>query len=433
MDVFSYLLAKKSSGGGGGSTAIEEKDVNFYDYDGTLTNSYTKDEFANLSALPSNPSHEGLTAQGWNWELAEAKTYVATYGGLDIGQIYVTDDNSTRIYIELFENALSPRVGFAINGTATIDWGDGNTENVTGSSTTYPSSYQHTYASAGKYAIKITSDTQIYIIGYDGNKNYSKFIWNNGSSSDDNMIYSGAVDKIELGSNVIIGKNAFASMRNLKTINIPNNSQTLGEYAFRGCASLKQINLPKNATIGQQCFNMCYSIKHICFPNTITTITTLSCSGTNELKRIYIPSSVTTINSSAFSSAYCTKIIIPNSVTSIGNSAFANNLDIREIKLGENITNLGSEMFRYNYGLTKVVMPKNITELKEYTFNNCYALCIVDFSKAESIPTLANTSNVFYNNNSALKIIVPDSLYEEWKTTANWSSYASKIVKASEV
>ena len=438
-DMYLYDLSNNAwnkietgGGGGGGSTTIEEKDVNLWDYDGSLVKSYSRNDFLALTSLPSNPSHEGLTAQGWNWELAEAKTYVATYGGLDIGQTYVTDDNSTRIYIELLEGALKPYLGFAINGTATIDWGDGNTETVTHNSTSTVYSNQHTYASAGKYVIKITSDTQIYLIGTSYN---TKFIWNNesGSTKERNYIYSGAVYKIEIGNNVVLGDYALAEMKNLQIVNIHSYSNAIGQYAFKGCTSLKQINLPKNTTIGQYCFNMCYLIKHICFPNTIATIPTLSCSSINRLERIYIPSSVTTINSQAFSSSLCNNIILPNSITSIGDNAFSSNSNMREIILGENITTLGTDIFRYNYGLTKVVMPKNVTELKANTFYSCYSLCIVDFSKAESIPTLANTSNVFYNNNSALKIIVPDSLYETWKTTANWSSYSSKIVKASEV
>ena len=51
---------------GGGSVSAPRKDVNFYDYDGTIVASYTTAEFANISALPANPSHTGLTAQGWN-------------------------------------------------------------------------------------------------------------------------------------------------------------------------------------------------------------------------------------------------------------------------------------------------------------------------------------------------------------------------------
>ena len=52
---------------------IEEKDVIFIDYDGTIVYSYTAEEFANLIALPDNPTHEGLVSQGWNWTLSDAK------------------------------------------------------------------------------------------------------------------------------------------------------------------------------------------------------------------------------------------------------------------------------------------------------------------------------------------------------------------------
>ena len=65
---------------------VLKKDVNFYDYDGTLVTSYTKTEFLSLSAMPDNPSHDGLTAQGWNWSLNDAKTYVTANGKLDVGQ-----------------------------------------------------------------------------------------------------------------------------------------------------------------------------------------------------------------------------------------------------------------------------------------------------------------------------------------------------------
>ena len=51
--------------------------------------------------MPANPTHTGLTSQGWNWTLANAKTYVSTYGSLNIGQMYVTDDGKTRLYLTI--------------------------------------------------------------------------------------------------------------------------------------------------------------------------------------------------------------------------------------------------------------------------------------------------------------------------------------------
>ena len=50
----------------GGSSEFHKPQVYFYDYDGTLLYTYTREEFLALSSLPANPDHstEGLTAQG---------------------------------------------------------------------------------------------------------------------------------------------------------------------------------------------------------------------------------------------------------------------------------------------------------------------------------------------------------------------------------
>ena len=83
-----------------------EKDVNFIDYDGQILYSYTAQEFLNLTELPENPIHIGLTSQGWNWTLSDAKAYVTIYNKLWIGQMYITSDGKTRIYIHLDDGIL---------------------------------------------------------------------------------------------------------------------------------------------------------------------------------------------------------------------------------------------------------------------------------------------------------------------------------------
>ena len=51
---------------GGGSV---DAGVQFIDYDGSIVETWAASEVAGKTALPSNPSHTGLTAQGWNWSL----------------------------------------------------------------------------------------------------------------------------------------------------------------------------------------------------------------------------------------------------------------------------------------------------------------------------------------------------------------------------
>ena len=121
---------------GGGSATASKSSVNFYDYDGTLLHSYSKDEFLALSALPDLPTREGLTCQGWNYTLAKAKEYVTSYDILDIGATYITDDGKTRLYIKIAANGrMNVPLYFSqtVANGVTIDWGDGSaTQTLTG-------------------------------------------------------------------------------------------------------------------------------------------------------------------------------------------------------------------------------------------------------------------------------------------------------------
>jgi hypothetical protein len=155
-----FITAINNISGGGDSNPVAElKDVNFIDYDGTVRYSYTTAEFIALSELPANPTHSGLTAQGWNWTLVAAKTNVMNYGGpLTIGQLYTTSDGKTRIYVHLDEGCTSPYLGLAPNGTVIVDWGDGSaTTSLTGTSLSVTKwTPMHTYPRAGGYVITLT-------------------------------------------------------------------------------------------------------------------------------------------------------------------------------------------------------------------------------------------------------------------------------------
>ena len=139
--------------------------VNFYDYDGSVVASYTKDDFLALTELPANPSHEGLTAQGWNYNFADAKAYVTTNGSLNIGQMYVTSDGKTRIYITLPEGRISPILQLYLNANSEldIDWGDGGSHSTFTSTSADYVSERHNYATAGDYVIAITVTTGSFI------------------------------------------------------------------------------------------------------------------------------------------------------------------------------------------------------------------------------------------------------------------------------
>lgn len=85
----------------------------------------------------------------------------------------------------------------------------------------------------------------------------------------------------------------------------------------------------------------------------------------------------------------------------------------------------------YTCQVNYLKLPSTITAINgSYVFYNWYG-SVVDFSRHTFIPSLER-AGAFGNTRSSLRIVVPDALYDGWISATNWSSYAAKIVKASE-
>lgn len=136
----------------GGAEETPESDVNFYDYTGFRVASYTIAEAKALTTLPTPPSHDGLTFQGWNWTLADIQSYNRRF--IDIGANYAPTDGKCHIKVHIpydnFEFALSTSRG--VTTATTFDWGDGTTS-AWAANLTY-----HTYTQAGDYDITVYPD-----------------------------------------------------------------------------------------------------------------------------------------------------------------------------------------------------------------------------------------------------------------------------------
>ncbi len=370
---------------GGGVVEAEEKDVNFYDHTGFRWYSYTKSEFLALESMPANPEIEGLTAQGWNWSFQDAQDYVEEYGGLDIGQTYITDDGKTRIYIELDDYRKEPYLGFGVNGTATVNWGDGNTETITGTSATTTIYTQHTYSTGGKYVISIGSESQIMLGGGYGTTRILTG-GNSGSASSIDEFYARKIKKIELGSNLVLYRSIVAY------------------------SNVTSINMPKNIVLndsGNQFISSTASgskIKCIIFPDGLTDTYE---SRSFEAQRVILPNSIKPFLRQSNIQTSLNTIYIPSQVTRL-------------------LVNACNSRYDASY----IVVPNSVTELNNQCFGNLYGTKVFDFSHHTSIPTLTTTS--FANIPSDCKIVVPDDLYSTWLTTSNWSTYSSNIISKSD-
>ena len=273
-DGFKAAVEGIQTGGGGGTTSdVTMKDVNFYDYDGTLVASYTLAEAQALTTLPDVPTHDGLTCQGWNWTLADIK---ALGRAVTVGAMYITDDGKTRIYIHLEEGRTSPKLGCCPNGTVTVDWGDGTTpDTLTGTSvSTVKWTPTHEYGAAGDYVIKLSVSGSVSFAGINSLNQYSYLLRYSSGADLRNQVYQSALQKVEIGDGVtLISSFAFARCYSLSSITIPGSVTSIGGFAFQNCYSLLSITIPNGVTsIGNNAFQNCYSLSSITIPNSVTSI-----------------------------------------------------------------------------------------------------------------------------------------------------------------
>lgn len=287
--------------GGGEAESVKGKAINFYDYDGTIRYSYTLEEAQELNALPEGPTHDGLVFDGWTHTLEQVK---AAKIMLKVGATYATDDGTTRIYIRLEDGRTSPRLGLGINGTVSVDWGDGTTEDIiTGTSiSTVKYTYMHNYAAAGDYVIRLTVSGSAQIFG-DSNM-YSYLLIYSTQHDERNYVYKNAIRKIEIGNGINIGNYAFGTCNSISTIAIPNSVKTIGEYAFYNCNALENVIIPNSITdIGSYAFRIT-SLKNIIISNNITTIAANTLNNCSALPNVIIPNGVSTIENYAFYNDY---------------------------------------------------------------------------------------------------------------------------------
>ena len=407
--------------GSGGSAAIKN-DVTFYDYDGTIVASYSASEFASLSALPANPSHAGLIAQGWNWSLSDAKTHVAKYSELNIGQMYVTQSGATEIDVEMHELRLDPILTICVNGSITVDWGDNTTpDTVTGTSTSIRLEVPHTYASEGNYTISILA-TGNNKYGFYGSTSY--LILRKNTNQNENRVYANSVKRVRIGNNAEIKDYAFNSCYSLSSIAIPNGITSIGSNAFVSCYKLSSITFPDGITsIGGQMFSSCYSLSSVIIPDGITGIGYQAFYYCYSLLSITIPDDVTSIGNNAFNYCYSlSSITIPDNVTSIGNTAFGSCVSLSSITIPDSVTSVGGSTFSYCYSLPSITIPDSVTSIGASAFQNCNGV-----KEYHILPTAVPTggATMFFGMSSDAVIYVPKGHLNDYQTATNWSTYAS--------
>ncbi len=427
----------------GGGTEAPENDVEFIDYDGTIVYSYTAQEFLALTEMPANPTHEGLTAQGWNWSLADAKTYVGDYGGLVIGQMYITDDGKTRVYLSVAKGATeNVYLSLKLNGTVVVDWGDGDTSTLTGSNYATKSA-SHTYQAPGDYIATLTpSGASSEIMAGDEGSRCTFFTTGDANRSSG---YALNITKIELGVGwrTSVARYLFSGLSSLRSISLPDYITSFSDYVFYACYTLRAVVLPKNATsLGNNFLSNSTNLERVSIGKDVQTIGG-GCFSNGGLLKIYLSPLVTNLPDNVFNQCRLRGITIPSSVTSWGTNTFRNNTMLNKITihsntvggnafygvtsfqtvdLKEGVQTIGSGAFQNCRGICSITFPSTLTQVGSMAFNACGALSVIKFIPAT--PPVLSSSSDFFNIAQGCKIYVPysedHSILNAYKTATNY-------------
>ena len=283
-----------------------------------------------------------------------------------------------------------------------------------------------------------------------------------------------------------IGEYAFAGCTYFNPSSLPSSITSIGDYAFYNSRLTSLTSLPNGVTsIGTYAF---YSTKVnlTSFPSSLTFIGAYAFFGCQNLVGSFtMPSSVTTINSDAFSACnYITSMDLSGctSMTKIKDSVFESCVRLSSVTLPSSVTEIGSYAFRYCISLGSFSCNNAITKLGTYVFNggggyamilrtvslpnlsasalsyvfggtdaskackqlefvdlgsaqsissscfaNCYALTTLVLRRTGAVCSLGS-SNAFTNtpmsgyNSLTGTVYVPSALISTYQTASNWSA-----------
>ncbi len=462
--------------GTGEATVIETSVVSadyvtFYDYDGTVLYSYTKEEAAALEALPDLPSHDGLAAEGWNYTLDEIRSGAPA----DVAASFMTDDGATRFYItvsDTIRSSLSLRISCTDAGGVSIDWGDGSgAETLTSTEETV---YTHEYSAVGDYVIYVTANSGTWrLIGESIDAGGSAFGYTTTSVAQ--RIYPNMLTRAEFGSGVEeIGDYSLSWCGNLETVTFPTGIVYIGEYALRCCYSLKFLGIPRGVkSVGTYLCAYCEGLAAISFPPTLTELSermcyscisllrvtppegvtsfgTLSFYGCSLLRECYIPSTVLSLENYSFEACYrlqsvhlsenltscgtycfhgCRSIFsisFPDSLLTIDDYTLYGGSMLSYLHLPEGLTSIGTRAFYECGSLSTVTVPSGVTSIGNYAFYGCRSVHDY-YVYAETPPVLGGTA-VFSGIASDCVIHVPEASLEAYQSATRWSSLTSYLV-----
>lgn len=420
LDEYPPLVDAIPTGGGG----LEPKLVNFIDYDGTLLYSYDDEEFAELTALPSNPTHTdmGLVPDGWNWTLAEIQAQLTAMPEQKVwvGQMYHTASGATEIDITIDDfKDIATRLGVEYGETVYIDYGDGTIDSKYGGTQywrTSNTSASHSYTNSGNYTIKIYATNGAdysfsrFMIGGYTTYSWGDYVIGRGITAMrlgkgiafPSYFYPAASTSIEYctfpsGTETAISGEIFTRTQRLKAVVIPSGIQTITSQ-FISRSTVKTISFPSSVTTLTDTLRYAYAVRNFTFPSGLTSLG-VPLSENKSAEEAYFPANVTIARSNAMNASAIKIVSLPsaiencgyacqndylleeatirNTTTALPNSLFSSCFNLKKVTITSgqsSLLSIGNSVFQSCYALKEFKIPSTVTSIGSSAFVSCYSI-----------------------------------------------------------
>ena len=156
---------------------------------------------------------------------------------------------------------------------------------------------------------------------------------------------------------------------NLKTIHLPKNLKTIGDYAFTGCSGLSSVVIPDSVTrIETEAFKGCVGLTSMNLPKSVVAISWNAFKDCTGLTSVTLPKTLTTLKDGVFSGCSAlASIKLPKSLTSIEKQVFEGCTSLTSITISTPdgaTTSIGAKAFKDCTNLVVTIRQPNTNQIK---------------------------------------------------------------------
>ncbi len=244
---------------------------------------------------------------------------------------------------------------------------------------------------------------------WQNNTSVKKIIIEDGVESIGNYAFYGCANltEVEISDSVkSIGKYAFYNCSSLSEINITDNIQIIGDYSFYGCKALRTITIGNNVNeIGQYAFYNS-GLNTVNLGSGVEKIGSYAFGNCSSLTSVNFGDNLKYIDAYAF--YYCTSLYdlrLPEGLESFGDGAFMNCTSLRNVQLPSTLKSMGMGGFFYCMYLESVTIPASVSDIQLLQF--AYCLNLMEIKVSSENKYYSSINGILYDFNKTKIVCYP--------------------------